>query len=333
MLKSYDEIFQGGRIALNADTVLVVRLPETQILSIMSRSQFLAMVLVAFSCLGSIFRAASLSSSHAVVSRFGTAYDPFNVELLNWLFHDLAYDFVFTSSSKDAKFIDRILVALPLDNNPLFDFKEQSNYMDVYVRRYSSIIVALRKTGPANKMEASSTKRKEAKKVALKGLEDVFLEPPRRALVDSKNYLKKIKYLPDLLGDSLEGYERRVFISIGSPEENKEATKWFQHNYPKKNHKFVIHSLQVVQSTDVSVWLSMRLKEEEYVVMKAEAEVVEEMLKKKTMHLVDELFLECKNEWWQNRKTNKGSSRAYWECLNLYGRLRDEGVAVHQWWS
>ncbi|KAI4296420.1 hypothetical protein L6164_036379 [Bauhinia variegata] len=393
---------QSGRITLNSDTVLVFTLPEAQVLRIISRSLFLAIVFVAFSCLGSIFRVHSLSSSHAVVSGFGTAFDSIDFELLNLLFNDLAdegfirkgdkalfvspslgfgnviqlknnevdvvidsdferqssfpnksYDFVFTSNYKDAEFIDRILkddgiVALTLGNNQSLVFKEQPNYRVVYLRRYMSIIVALRKTKPANAMEASSTERKlfqltsEAKKMALKGFEDVLLEPPRRALAKSKKYLKKIKYLPELLGDSLEGYKRRVFISVGLPEENKYATKWFQKNYPKKNQKFVIHNLQaqpeeasyrVVPPTDVSLWLSKRVKEEDYVVVKAEAEVVEEMLKKKTIQLVDELFLECKNEWWQNGKRNKSGSRAYWECLNLYGRLRDEGVAVHQWWG
>jgi hypothetical protein len=66
--------------------------------------------------------------------------------------------------------------------------------------------------------------------------------------------------------------------------------------------------------------------------MKAEANVVEEMMRKKTICLVDELFLQCDNEWWQTRRRKK-SGRAYWECLALYGRLRDEGVAVHQWWG
>nr|AFK46323.1 unknown [Lotus japonicus] len=67
--------------------------------------------------------------------------------------------------------------------------------------------------------------------------------------------------------------------------------------------------------------------------MKAEAEVVEEMIKERTIYLVDELFLECKNEWWQKKGKRKKSRKAYWECLALYGRLRDEGVAVHQWWG
>ncbi|EXC16666.1 hypothetical protein L484_007712 [Morus notabilis] len=63
--------------------------------------------------------------------------------------------------------------------------------------------------------------------------------------------------------------------------------------------------------------------------MKAEAEAVEELVRSKAIRLVDELFLECKPD----HKGGTVRRRAYWECLALYGRLRDEGVAVHQWWG
>ncbi|XP_061365468.1 uncharacterized protein LOC133308784 [Gastrolobium bilobum] len=388
----------GGTIALNPETVLVIRIPDAQVLRILSRSLFLAMVLVALPFLGTILRGFS-SSPHSYVSKFESASGSINMELLNSILHDLAdeghlkkddktlivnppngfggiasfnnneidtvtdfdlerkslffgesYDFVFISSSGDAEFVDRILkingmVALPLGVEPSnAAFRKQSNYRVVYLRRYGSIIVALRKIGAAIKLVDSSPKRKlcqlatDSKTVALNGLEDVLLEPPRQAFLKSKNYLKKIKYLPDLLGDSLEVYNRRVFISVGLPKENKGVIQWFEQNYPKKSTKFEIFSLVVapenrmVPHIDVSGWLSKHVKEEDYVVIKAEAEVVEEMIEKRTILLVDELFLECKNEWWQ-KGMEKKSERAYWECLALYGRLRDEGVAVHQWWG
>lgn len=43
-------------------------------------------------------------------------------------------------------------------------------------------------------------------------------------------------------------------------------------------------------------------------------------------------FLECKHQG-VKKGDKKKSRRAYWECLSLYGMLRDEGVAVHQWWG
>ncbi|CAJ1961326.1 unnamed protein product [Sphenostylis stenocarpa] len=263
-----------------------------------------------------------------------------------------SYDFVFTYDAIDAEFIDRILkidgiVAFPLEAPSNSAFKEQSNYKVVDIKQHDFVIVVLKKTGPAvrlvdfdsfskRKLLAAETKAGN-KIVALEGLEDVHLEPPKKSLVKSRKYLNNIRYLPDLVGDSLEGYNRRVFISVGLHEEVKSAMEWFEKHYPKKNKKFETHSL-VAESDDlfdVSTWLSNNVKEEEYVVMKAEAEVIEEMMKKKTIGLVDELFLECKNNWWQMGVVTKKKRniRAYWECLALYGRVRDEGVAVHQWWG
>ncbi|KAE9607136.1 hypothetical protein Lal_00026026 [Lupinus albus] len=264
-------------------------------------------------------------------------------------FPNESYDFVFTPSLDDAKFSDGILkvngiVAFPLSIKPSnAKFRKPSHYKVVYLRpqQHGCIIVALRKLSMTNKLVDSSPKRKllaaEAKTVALKGLEDVLLEPPENALAKSKEKFK-IRYLPDLLGEHpLQGYKRRVFLSVGLSAENKAAIEWFHRNYPKKDAKFEIHSHivapedSVAPHTDLSAWLSKHVKEEEYVVMKAEADIVEDMIRKKTTYLVDELFLECNNDWWQTGE--KKSSRAYWECLALYGKLRDHGVAVHQWWG
>ncbi|CAJ1961318.1 unnamed protein product [Sphenostylis stenocarpa] len=226
------------------------------------------------------------------------------------LLADESYDFVFTYDVTDAEFIDRILkidgiVAFPLGARPSnYAFREHTNYKVVYIKRYGFVIVVLKKTGPAIRLgdSDSSPKRKllavetevMSKTVALNGLEDVHLEPPRKTLVQSRNYLNNIKYLPDLLGDSLEGYSRRVFISVGLPEENESVMDWFKTNYPTKNTNFETLSLVASPKNhfDVSAWLSENVEEEEYVVMKAEADVVEEMMKKRTIGLVDELFLE-----------------------------------------
>ncbi|XP_057422436.1 uncharacterized protein LOC130716248 [Lotus japonicus] len=376
----------GSRVALNSEAVLVIKVPDAQVLRIVSRSLFLALVFATLPFLGSFLNG-------SVVSEFAAkSGSSINVEVLGLILHDLgeegllrkedkalilntprgfkggvallnwdnevnvvmdeSYDFVITPSFEDAVFADSVLkvngiVAFPLsDNASGSGFRKQSHYKVVYLRRYGEIFVALRKIGLANKnLVDSSPKRKlcqfttETKEAALKGLEGPLLEPPREA-VDNSNKNLKIKYLPELLDDSLEGYKRRVFIGVGLREENKAAVEWFERNYPKKGTKFQIHSLLVApeedlpvpHSADFSDWLSKHVKEEEYVVMKAEAAVVEEMMKKRTIYLVDELFLECNNEWWQTGKQKK-SRRAYWECLALYGRLRDEGVAVHQWWG
>lgn len=383
---------QGGRIGLTSDAFLVIKVPDTRFLRVVSRSLFLALFFVAFPFLGSFLKGLVVSGYDAIVVNASTStFVSINVEVLNSILHDLgdegllkkedkalimspprgfeggdsllnwnsevdvvmhdeSYDFAFAPSFEDAVSADRVLkidgiVAFPLslDDSSNAGFRKQSNYKVVYLRRYDSIFVALRKIGVENNL-VDSTPRKRlcqfatvAKTTALEGLEDALLEPPRQDSAKSNKNLK-IKYLPELLGDSLDGYKRRVFVGVGLREENKAAVEWFERNYPKKSTKFEIHSLQVaseepnVPQTDVSAWLSKHVKADEYVVMKAEADVVEEMMRKKTICLVDELFLQCNNQWWQTGKRKK-SGRAYWQCLDLYGRLRDEGVAVHQWWG
>lgn len=259
-----------------------------------------------------------------------------------------SFDFVFTSNLLDVKFVDRIvkmggIVAVSPSNDLSNAFIEKGNFKFLFVRQSTSTsIMAMRKTG-----ESSSKNRRrlcqysrEVKKAALKGLEDVLLEPPRQALRNSRYYSRKIKFLPHLLGASLEAFRRRVFVNSGLPEQKKVVTDWFHKNYPKMKQEFEVYNLDEAPEeatgmvakfqNDISDWLLKNVEENDYVVMKAEADLVEEMIEKRTIRLVDELFLECKNQWWQ---VGKKSKRAYWECLALYGRLRDEGVAVHQWWG
>ncbi|KAL6292986.1 hypothetical protein ACE6H2_001128 [Prunus campanulata] len=387
----------GGRMGLDSETHLVIKLPDSKVLRIISRSVFLGLVILTLPCIGSLLRGVSVSEL-----KYDTQSEIFNFEQLGKLFHDLAgeglrrksdkalivslvnvgmiqnlhpfdykvfdivmdsdlerkssfldesLDFVFAFNLVDAKFVDRILkiggiVAVPLSNDPSNAFRLKPNYKIVYLRRYASTFVAMRKTGPSYDLAVKSRRlcqfETEAKKTVLNGLEDVVLEPPRRVLAKSNEYLKKIKFLPNLLGDSLQGYDRRVFVNVDLNEDNSGVTEWFRQNYPKMDKEFEVYNLEVepeeASSTavapprnDVSDWLKKNVREEDYVVMKAEAEMVVEMIKKKTICLVDELFLECNNGWWQKNGKTYGSKRAYWECIALYGRVRDLGVPVHQW--
>ncbi|KAF1868864.1 hypothetical protein Lal_00048143 [Lupinus albus] len=303
-----------------------------------------------------------------VVNDYNMDHIPLNdLEKQNSLL-DNTIDFIFTSNFPAAsEFIDRTLkiggvATVLLNDNPSEAFYKPTNYKVLYMRRFGLIAVAMKKTGPvvtsvvADEITNLSAQRKllgyatEAKKAALKNLEDVLLEPPRSASGKSRKYLKRTRYLPDLMGDSLESYPRRVFIDVGLPEKDGgSGTDWFPKNYPTRNKNFVIYKIETVtegssgkevSQIEMSDWLRKNVKEEEYVVMKSEAEVVEEMMRSKAIMLVDELFLECKphlptkhNGDNVKEGTNRGSRRAYWECLALYGKLRDEGVAVHQWWG
>lgn len=264
------------------------------------------------------------------------------------------FDFSFSDCLEGSieGFLDRTLkiggvMVVQLNEKPSMAFEVAANYKIVYFRKFSNCtFIAMRKVNTIMQSIISASQRKllqflsEEKKAVLGNLEDVLLEPPRSATGKSKTYLRKTKFLPDLLNDSLEGYSRRVYIDVGG---GHGSTRWFEQNYPTRNKDFDMYRIETVPETEVesddawegpptqmgiSDWLWRNVKAEEYVVMKADAEVVEEMLKSKAIALVDELFLECK-------PFGKGgtSKRAYWECLALYGRLRDFGVAVHQWWG
>ncbi|KAL3635334.1 hypothetical protein CASFOL_019881 [Castilleja foliolosa] len=255
-----------------------------------------------------------------------------------------AFDFVFATSFQRVSTVDSLLkdnglVIAPLGHDPSNGLRLFSSYKIVYLRRFESTVVAMRKMGPymtRNSKEVLSGVTMEKKRDALKGLEDVYLEPPAALELKKPRFTsRKIKFLPDLLKDTLDEYPRRVFVSDDSG-----AVDWFYKNYPMRDQEFEVYNVEVgVNSNDgsfqemgVSNWMTEKVKREDYVVMKAEAQVVEEMLKDKTLSLVDELFMECKNQWVDGEEAN-GSKRAYWECLALYGKVKDEGIAVHQWWD
>lgn len=392
--------FPELKIGLNQDAVLIIKLPDSRALRIMSRSLFFAMVLFILPSIGSILRGSFDVIDDSYVNSDGRDFNVLHnlfrdladeglvkkghkglvlssendhlikdLELLNDNVVDLVldsdmdyknsipnetFDFAIAQTEWNSKFIDRVLkiggiVITQLTNDPLAELKALANYRIVYIRRFDKTLVGVRKTGVRN-AELNSQKKDivcgstpEAKKVALKGLEDVLLEPPKRALL--KSFSRKMKFLPELLGDSLENYPRRVFIS----DEKNGVTEWFKRSYPANNQDFEIYNLDVeIQESEQSgdgvalvgaaEWLSKNVKEEDYVVMKAEAEVVEEMIKKKAICLVDELFLHCRNQLEEvdnddDEEENGSQKRAYWQCLTLYGKLIDEGVAVHQWWS
>ncbi|CDP11491.1 unnamed protein product [Coffea canephora] len=396
---------------------VVVRLPSSWVLKVITRALFLAFVIVSLPWLNTAI--GDLTSKLNNGARVSSVADQIAVDdpndavgTLSVLFHDLAnegllkmgdraliisngddheaaifntqaisdynmdvvscsdverqslipnqtYDLVFVRDFHAAsELIERIIkkdgtVTVQLSDNPAVSFSKPSNYKIVYLRRFNSTIIAMRKlikiqVVPAGKHSAAARRRllglnTEVKKKALNNLEDVLLEPPRAASGKSNSYRKRTRFLPDLIGDSLESYSRRVFIDVGLPDKNDDSSgdvSWFKKNYPTKNTEFEVYKIETVNEgpsreevaqIGMSDWLRKNLKGNEYVVMKAEAEVVEELVRSKAIKLVDELFLECKHRG--IKKSVKRSRRAYWECLALYGSLRDEGIAVHQWWG
>ncbi|KAH9305810.1 hypothetical protein KI387_010214 [Taxus chinensis] len=205
------------------------------------------------------------------------------------------------------------------------------------------------------------------KRAAMKKLEHILLEQPRASWIESHENLNNIQYLPNILGypQNSTGY---VFVDVGANSYKSSIGSWFQSHYPKHNHKFDIFAIEAdgsfgteyldhpevkflpfaawikneVQSEqsrerglDLAEWLVETVTPEDYVVMKmnvggAEFQILPKMLRTGALCLVDELFLECH---YQSPYKKKKQRRSYWECLTLYGLLRENGVAVHQWWG
>ncbi|KAI4366537.1 hypothetical protein MLD38_022403 [Melastoma candidum] len=229
---------------------------------------------------------------------------------------------------------------------------ESSSWMNLVIFRSGDRVGfddSLRRTNTERGLDRSSVGRRllglaprdQEKMKALNKLEDVLLEPPRAASERSRTYQRRTKYLSDLMGDdTLKSYPRRLFIDVGQP--GSDGAGWFARTYPTRSLDFETYEIEMSEEEDdagrvkmgVSEWVKERVREEEFVVMKAEAEAVEEMVKSRAMRLVDELFLECRTrKKVDDSNNNTRKKKAYWECLALYGRLRDEGVAVHQWWG
>ncbi|XP_023750483.1 uncharacterized protein LOC111898838 [Lactuca sativa] len=267
------------------------------------------------------------------------------------------YDFAFMHEGEEElidKFlkVDGIMVVFKMDNHKAKaseSFQKPSNYEIIYHRQFPVAIIAMKKirlihdkNGASNTIPHRRLMFAQKKAEALKNLENVLLEPPRTVSGKSNMYSKKTRYLPDLMHDSLEDYPRRVFIDINGDG------GWFTKNYPTRNMNFEIYQIETtvpeITDTDTNTddeamgelveieitdWLRENVRNDEYVVMKAEADVVEQLVNNKAIELVDELFLECK----YNCVKCKKCKRPYWKCLALYGLLKDVGVAVHQWWG
>lgn len=375
---------RNSSIALSSHALLVIQLPDSRVLRVVSHSILLAIVIFTFPSIGSIFKGSSIHDSIDSIDDRHDSTGFMDFEFFDLLWQDLcpmdchkalivtssgevpmggfelsngneidvvmesdlqkresfpdgSFDFAYLSGSVDLKSVDPVMKTGGI---VAMQFNEHQNYLSystVYIRRFSSMIVAMRKNGPMDRTRGLCQSSLEAKKAALMGLEDAFLEPPRRGSAESIDYLKKFKFLPDLCGDALENYPRRMFVDMGYLEERNNVIKWFEENYPKRDQEFEVYGLEMVPEEEgsrvgISDWLAKNVIEEDYVVMKADAEAVEEMINLRTICLIDELFFEC-NSHRQEEKNKKKSKRAYWECLALYGRLKDEGVAVHQWWG
>ncbi|CAL9079501.1 unnamed protein product [Musa textilis] len=370
----------GGGVELGGDR-LVIRLPDPRFLRLVARSMLLAAAILSLPWLrGTLLRrgdSREVTASRRAIDddymffaallrdlrRIGLLRPESNVVILDdptlsvrsTAVPDSSADFVFSVSAGDFHRIDQILkiggvAAVRLSSNPSESFRSPANYRTAYVGRIgSSAVVAMTKSFAS---EGGIRLRRllavpEAKKEALSGLEGALLEPPGR-----RGWRRRTRYLPELTGDELDGYPRRVFVEVVAAGEAGSGAAWFEQHYPRKGRAFEVIRVEVeVEEEDeeepeegasqsLAEWLERNVREEEYVVVKAEAGAVEEAVAEGVIGLVDELFLECDHQLWEEderkkkeKETTTSGRRAYWECLALYGKLRDAGVAVHQWWS
>ncbi|RLM86640.1 uncharacterized protein C2845_PM04G28080 [Panicum miliaceum] len=162
-----------------------------------------------------------------------------------------------------------------------------------------------------------------AEEDVLAGLEGVLLEPPQKRHVVRR---LRPKYLPELTGDSLEGYRRRVFIDI-TPAPGSGAASWFKKHYPRGRYEFESVRLtaaagaqSAAAASGIGDWLEGNMREEDYVVVKAGVEAAEEMLRQgaAVVRRVDELFLDCGEG---DGATSNSGRRPYW-TLAMPGPLR-----------
>lgn len=207
----------------------------------------------------------------------------------------------------------------------------------------------------------------DLKRAAMKKLEHILLEQPRASWIESNENLNNIQYLPNLLGYP-QNSTSHVFVDVGANTYTSSIGSWFESHYPKHNHKFDIYAIEAngpfeseylhhpevkflpfaarikngvdieqkrVRSLDLADWLMKTVNPDDYVVMKmdvggAEFQILSKMLRSGAICLIDELFLECHYQTPQKKKQQR---RSYWQCLALYGLLRERGVVVHQWWG
>ncbi|KAF6151667.1 hypothetical protein GIB67_043074 [Kingdonia uniflora] len=213
------------------------------------------------------------------------------------------------------------VVVVQLDDKA---FRRPLNYKIVYLWRFDTMVISMRKisagVGSGSGSMKSPTKRKlfsfisESKREVLNSLEEVYIEPPRRS--NTNNYLKRTKYLSDLIGDSFDGYPRPVFIDVGSPGR---SIGWFEQNYPTRNLDFNIYKIEtmpidgwehdlIVPHIGISKWVMENVREEEYVVMKAEAGIVEELISSKAISLGGRVVLRVEHKDFNPHDINLGIS-------------------------
>ncbi|CAB4282106.1 unnamed protein product [Prunus armeniaca] len=95
-----------------------------------------------------------------------------------------------------------------------------------------------------------------------------------------------------------------------------------------------------IEGFDFADWLKNTVSERDFVVVKMDVEgtefhLIPRLIETGAICLIDEIFLECHYNRWQRCCPGQRSpkfKKTYGQCLDLFNKLRDIGVLVHQWW-
>ncbi|KAK9077154.1 hypothetical protein SSX86_005490 [Deinandra increscens subsp. villosa] len=168
-------------IGLNQDSVLIIRIPCSRILGVISKSLLLAVFILALPSIGSYVKDANPNEFLPMVfedlateglfkdgqkglvlsSGIGDLFDSFwflnnkGIDLVTdsdfdrqMLIPDEMFDFVFVSSLENANFVNRVvkldgIVVMPFGEccDRSYEFLKQSNYKIVYLRQFDPVLV------------------------------------------------------------------------------------------------------------------------------------------------------------------------------------------------
>ncbi|RVX09362.1 hypothetical protein CK203_015232 [Vitis vinifera] len=293
----------GGLEDLNSDNLLVIKLPDSRVLRVVSRSLFLAMVV-------DLVHEGLIREGHrALILSSGIGDPVYNLRFFNIFssgFGDPVYNLGF--------FNDNEIEIVPESDLEHSGFIPDEKFDIVFASSFRAIkfVDPLIKTGGILALHCGCEETVE-------GNEELNSSTKRGLCANALSGQE----------GSIEGLPTTNIHQCGLQGRKQCYNGLVSSELPEKESRFVIYNLEIdgqpgslmpqmgkATNVGISGWLMENVKEEEYVVMKAEAEVVEEMIKGRIVCLVDELFLGCNH---QRQKGENNKQRAYWECLPCMG--------------
>lgn len=107
-----------------------------------------------------------------------------------------------------------------------------------------------------------------------------------------------------------------------------------------KAEKDEMSAVTRVEAFDFVDWLLRKVRPSDFVVVKMDVEgteirLIEELVRRGAICLIDELFMECHFDRYVKCCSGERINRfnySYAQCYDLFSQLRNMGCVVHQWW-